>query len=400
MKSCGLLLLQLHRTIALSITRAPRLRLPADVSAHAITVVDAAALVGGSAVGGGFLAVPALAGDLGLRPAVLGLTLAWAFFAVAALAYVEAAHDAMAAGPREGEAAAASVRAVARRGFGPQVAHAVTFTFALQLLAILAANLSLARAPWAAAATLGALVAFAPAAAVARVNTLCTAATICGFVGLSILSFLGGPPTVSAPSQWAKLLPRRGWAVPLLANTLRFGEAVPVVVGRFGARRLPEAKAAVLLGSLVPLVLALIYAAAAARPAAPSLLLRGATGVAATGAVASTVLGCLMAVGQLVQREDGAAPGPRRAVAAAAAVALPTFFAAHAGRDAYLLLLRFAGAIPTVLLYGLLPPLAALHARRRAAPRVEVVPTAALAAVAAGALGMLFVNLSHLVVVR
>ena len=57
------------------------------------------------------------------------------------------------------------------------------------------------------------------------------------------------------------------------------------------------------------------------------------------------------------------------------------------------------GAIPTVVLYGLLPPLAALHTRRTAAPRADVVPAAALAAVAAGALGVLAVNLSHLVVV-
>jgi hypothetical protein len=43
--------------------------------------------------------------------------------------------------------------------------------------------------------------------------------------------------------------------------------------------------------------------------------------------------------------------------------------------------------------------LAALHTRRTAAPRADVVPAAALAAVAAGALGVLAVNLSHLVVV-
>ena len=119
----------------------------------------------------------------------------------------------------------------------------------------------------------------------------------------------------------------------------------------------------------------------------------------AAGAVASTVLGCLMAVGQLLRRQDGGESGPWRSLAAAGAVALPAGVAAGVGRDAYLLLLRFAGAIPTVVLYGLLPPLAALHTRRTAAPRADVVPAAALAAVAAGALGVLAVNLSHLVVV-
>ena len=92
-----------------------------------------------------------------------------------------------------------------------------------------------------------------------------------------------------------------------------------------------------------------------------------------------------------------AGPGPPRSPGGAAGAAAGV--AAGAGRDAYLLLLRFAGAIPTVVLYGLLPPLAALHTRRTAAPRADVVPAAALAAVAAGALGVLAVNLSHLVVV-
>ena len=165
----------------------------------------------------------------------------------------------MAAGPLEGEDAAASIRAVSRRIFGPVVSRAATATFAVQLLAILAANLSLVRAPWTAAAALGAFVAFAPAAIVARANTLCTAATICGFVGLSALSLAAGGTPIRTPARWVKLLPRRGWAVPLVANTMRFGEAVPVVVGKFGSRRLPEARAAVLLGSLMPLALALLY---------------------------------------------------------------------------------------------------------------------------------------------
>ena len=233
------------------IAKAPRRRarakagaaLSADGDAHAITVVDAAAIVGGSAVGGGFLAVPAIARDVGLRPAALGLTGAWAFFALAALGYVEAAGGAMAAGPLEGEDAAASIRAVSRRIFGPVVSRAATATFAVQLLAILAANLSLVRAPWTAAAALGAFVAFAPAAIVARANTLCTAATICGFVGLSALSLAAGGTPIRTPARWVKLLPRRGWAVPLVANTMRFGEAVPVVVGKFGSRRLREARA-------------------------------------------------------------------------------------------------------------------------------------------------------------
>ena len=160
--------------------------------------------------------------------------------------------------------------------------------------------------------------------------------------------------------------------MPLVANTMRFGEAVPVVVGKFGSRRLREARAAVLLG--VPDAPgARVAVRRGVRAGADGRAVRraaGATGLAAAGAVASTVLGCLMAVGQLLRRQDGGESGPWRSLAAAGAVALPAGVAAGAGRDAYLLLLRFAGRSRRSSSAGL-PPLAALHTRRTAAPRAD-----------------------------
>ena len=64
-----------------------------------MTLFDAVALVGGSAVGGGFLAIPDVTAPLGFLPSTVGLTLTWAYFVFAGLAYVEAAGAALTAAP-------------------------------------------------------------------------------------------------------------------------------------------------------------------------------------------------------------------------------------------------------------------------------------------------------------
>ena len=56
------------------------------------------------------------------------------------------------------------------------------------------------------------------------------------------------------------LLPRHGWVVPVFLNTVRFGEGVPVVVQTLGPGRRRTACTAVLCGSALPLVLAVLWA--------------------------------------------------------------------------------------------------------------------------------------------
>ena len=56
-----------------------------------MSLVDAIAIIGGSAVGGGFLAVPAVTAPLGLLPSASAMVATWVYLVLSGLAYVDAA---------------------------------------------------------------------------------------------------------------------------------------------------------------------------------------------------------------------------------------------------------------------------------------------------------------------
>ena len=89
-----------------------------DAQEQKISVVDAVAMVGGSAVGGGFLAVPEVTATLGILPSTAGLLMSWAFLVMAGLAYVEAAGACCRDADGEGRKPSCSILALSRRSFG------------------------------------------------------------------------------------------------------------------------------------------------------------------------------------------------------------------------------------------------------------------------------------------
>jgi len=400
-----------------------------------MSLVDAIAIIGGSAVGGGFLAVPAVTAPLGLLPSASAMVATWVYLVLSGLAYVDAA--CMSEGI---DTDGASVLAISRRCFGNGVAALFSLLFVAQMLAIVSANLVkaaelsaslLPRLPFPAAVLLaaagfGAFVFGAAPATVAAANTLLAGCMLTGFLTLFALAAAAPAPAaaaaVAAPSvHWAGLLPRRGWPIPIFVNTLRFGEAIPVVLAQLGHGRGREAagreaRMAVVLGSLLPLLLAIGWSSASAALASlaspsppgadPVLALLGSSPTLATpvaliavGAIGSTMLPVLLACAGLLadasrSRSSSSSPPPSSsptsssprllAASRAAVVAVPAAFACL-GPSLYLRLLAFSGAFPTVVLYGLLPPLAALVLRRRhafahAAGRGVHSPTAAAVA--------------------
>ena len=175
--------------------------------------------------------------------------------------------------------------------------------------------------------------------------------------------------------------------VPVCFQTLRFGESVPVVLGQLGTSRLREARLAVIGGSLLPLLLAIGWSAASvslASLAGPAVggaaadpvlallqsrpTLAAPIALIAVGAIGSTMLGVLLACSQLLSdifcSREGARTPTLLAASRFAVVALPASLACL-GPGSYLKLLAFSGAFPTIVLYGLLPPLAALVLRRK-----------------------------------
>jgi len=391
-----------------------------------MTLFDAVALVGGSAVGGGFLAIPDVTAPLGFLPSTVGLTLTWAYFVFAGLAYVEAA------GAASGEGRGASILALSRHAFGKKRATFISFIFLAQMFAVSAANLIKAAqlagicwampwlpalpfgtSVWLIASTVGAFVFCSSPGLVALTNTVLTSVCWLGFLSLFATAAFVAPPTravITQPAEWSRLLPQPQWVVPIFANTLRFGAAVPIVVGGLGADRLNEARTAVVFGSLVPLLLAIassLATASLATTASPgaaisvATLLKGGApilkvpmGLIAVGAIGGSLIGALLACSQLLADVWPKLPpeievevcevGRRffllntfrsncrkfttrnwRLVASrAVVVALPAALACL-GPRLYLPLLAFSGAFPTFVLFGLLPPLAALALRRQ-----------------------------------
>lgn len=180
-----------------------------------------------------------------------------------------------------------------------------------------------------------------------------------------------------------------------------------------------------MLGSLLPLGLAIGWSVASLSLATlatqasggaadPVLaLLRSSPALAAPialiafGAVGSTMIGVILATSQLLGDIFGTRGGNfraawRRLALRGAVLALPACFACL-GPASYLQLLAFSGAFPTIVLYGLLPPLAALvmrsqHGSQPQSRRVEtvrIVPggKVALVAVALLACTLLVINL-------
>ena len=418
-------------------------------SGRTVSLFDAMAIVGGSAVGGGFLAVPAITAPLGVLPSAAGLVATWIFLVLAALSYVEAAGAAMADAPTvaavsdetQGDSGGASILAISRRCFGDRLAVLLSSVFLAQMLAIITANLvkaaelstvvfpalSFSAGAWMTAVAFGSFVFAASTQTVALTNSVLTTAMCIGFLLLFAVAAVVTPSssTVFSHAKWAKLLPRHGWAIPIFTNvrsalklrkpaaqpyahfdpshasyapcrltpypvscqTLRFGEAVPVVLGQLGTSRLREARLAVVCGSLLPLLLAIGWSAASvslASLAGPAVggaavdpvlaLLRSRPVLAApialiaVGAIGSTMLGVLLACSQLLSDifcgRDGARTPMLLAASRFAVVALPASLACL-GPGLYLKLLAFSGAFPTIVLYGLLPPLAALVLRRK-----------------------------------
>ena len=112
---------------------------PTAAAAPPMRVIDAAAIIGGTSVGGSFLALPMVTAPLGLGPSLVGMFAAWAVLAASAIAYLEAAAIVM---EREGEAEGASVVAVSRHAFGGAAATVVSSLFLVQCVVVIAAQLA------------------------------------------------------------------------------------------------------------------------------------------------------------------------------------------------------------------------------------------------------------------
>jgi tyrosine-specific transport protein len=366
----------------------------------------AAALVAGTSVGGGFLALPSVTAPIGFPVAATSMCAIWILLIVAALAYAEGASRVLkdrvsSAASTEG----VSIASFSRAAFGSRVSSLCTLAFVAQILAMVTAQL-VKTAEIAAAVSAGALpyrigcilpallfgvfTLRAPAIVVERANTALTASIVGGFIVLCRNVAAGGTSCGSrlAIANWEPLLcPLAGgstWPLPVFLSVLQFGAAIPVIVQGMQAHRSPlhaqRMRGALVAGAALPLVLGLLWtgvttsqpplsgrvaATGAEDPVLALLLGRRPIALPAqalsAGAIGSTLIGAYLTLRQLF-----ADTLPHRKAQAATAVAVVgPALVGMLGPSLYLPLLSLSGAFPCTILYVLVP-LLALRALRAA----------------------------------
>lgn len=258
---------------------------PRDDDAHAdgeqprqIKATDAASIIAGTAIGGGFLALPSVTSPLGYGPAALGIILAWTFLMLSATAFIEAAGLVADVRDMENngngvdggssstnkpsdnavavENGATSVATVIRYAFGKKAALVGGTLFIAQMLAVVCAQVVKGAEMFSdclgipyfvgclVPTSLAGLFAFGcKPQVVERANTVLTAMMVGGFAALIIGTIATGnvgnaAGSIFARADYGKLLPtttsRSGgaWALPVFINMLCFGQSMPLVVER------------------------------------------------------------------------------------------------------------------------------------------------------------------------
>ena len=115
----------------------PEDRSAADPDQERGSTTDAAAILAGTAIGGGFLALPSVTSPLGFAPSVVALSGMWLLLALAGIAYAEAtarALDGNEGGPP------ASVFSITRLTFGGAASTACSLAFLAQMIAVITAQ--------------------------------------------------------------------------------------------------------------------------------------------------------------------------------------------------------------------------------------------------------------------
>ena len=404
-----------------------------------LPITDAVAIVAGTAIGGGFLALPLVTQPMGFKPSLVALVAVWAFLTSTAILYAEAAAIMIAqktatldvaAGDGEDQQTAVSITSLSEQIFGRTGSIACSIAFACQMLSVVTAQVVKAgelvtlalpseQGAYYIAGCVSASFLFggfafrAPSRVVETTNTLLTGALLIGFAGLfgSVVANAGGGAIgtafqrLSSVADWSQLSPFAAghkWAVPVFLNLLCFGQSIPFIVERMApqpnaiasgqlsmieardeARR--KTRLAIILGSLVPLTMCILWCAVTSSEILSTSLLdddpvldliQGGppsvsvpVAVIATGAIGTTLISSYLTIDQFMQDIfctifNGCSPLTAR-LATLFTILAPVALASG-GPSLYLPLLAFAGAGPTTFLYGLIPPCSVFSLRSRA----------------------------------
>lgn len=247
-----------------------------------ITVASQAALIAGTTIGGGFLALPAATAPCGMAPAVVGLVFVWFFLLGGALSLSDAIFLLKNQETQEEkdpfESRSISLFSIVQECFGTVPGLFAGLVFLLLIEVTLVAQLSkvgvlltntfsiLSRQIWTFiySITLASYCMLGTKRNIECVNSVLTATMLTSF---SLLVFLAGGSGWSSVglhrADYSLLLPSRlaaneaPWAIPVFIQLLIYNEVVPLVASRLND--VVKVRKAIVYGSLVPLAMCLIW---------------------------------------------------------------------------------------------------------------------------------------------
>eukprot|EP01038_Epipyxis_sp_PR26KG_P008744 gene8744-11816_t len=245
------------------------------------SVLNSAALVAGTTIGGGFLAIPHVTAPLGFIPSTIALTYSWLFLLLSSFAFVDCINALSLQNRDESKTNSISIYSVSRSAFGsassfltgimflllttstlvaqftkvvPLLKHAFMFTCQQQKLYIISA-----------ASVILFIISFQLKQSVTdRINTILTSIMLLSFGTLVSFSKQAGweLARVTQGADYGLLLPvglsAHLWAIPTIMQLLVYSEIVPIVYVRMN-KDVKKVKLALTIGSFIPLLMCTIW---------------------------------------------------------------------------------------------------------------------------------------------
>ena len=381
-----------------------------------ISIINAALLIAGTTVGGGFLALPTVVAPTGFFPAACTLTGVWAFLGIQSLCVVESLLHALQRRLQNQQStngsksentdynpgvAAAAQSALGKRGETLVVALLVTLMEATLVSQISRAGTLLGsstggyRASCALSAlSVAALVFSGPTR---RLVPFFNSALTIVFCIVAFSLFQTGAPA----ADWSRLAHSSNWSavggsLPTFLQLLVYAEILPTVC-RMLQYQIQPIRWAILLGSFLPLGLEVGWAALgmglvplgtkgdpvdvllASGPVQQPLL------VLAIAAILTTIIGTYLALqstandlwakvhNKASELKENVTPWKQN-MAEVIAIVIPALAIACISPTVFLRAIDFAGSYPVLLLWGILPPVLCLSQRQRGSTSVRILP--------------------------
>ena len=346
---------------------------------------EAALIITGTAVGGGSLALPYFCASGGFIPACGLLLLSYALLLGSALILVEPTIRVWEDKP----GTAVSMHSVVETYLGKFWGYAAGVTFWVLINCTLVSQLAkcgeltalafgynvltsngigqwIGRLGSIASAFAIAFAAFDPK--IGKINALATTGLFAGFFAALFFGVSGVNPGLLAVGSITAAMP----ALPAIAQTMTYAEAIPTVVDMCRGSRV-KVRRVLALGSLGP---ALMYAlwlavtlgrasladfAAGGGDLAAKILADGGPLGAATAAIAtcasiSTLIGCYLALSRF-HADTFSLALSRRNLKLVGLTVLPSLLVSMKGPEMYHVMIKFAGTVPVAFLWGVMPPL-------------------------------------------